>query len=65
MFQASALSREEVRHMGRSGGDGSQMASGGRAGDRTLQLSLIALSEIIQVDAKIAPARPLGRDAES
>src|SRR6476659_2840745 len=37
------------------------MPSGGRAGERTLQLSLIALSEIIQFDAKIAPARPLGR----
>ena len=31
------------------------MPSGGRAGDRTLQLSLIALSEIIQVDAKMLP----------
>ena len=49
-----ALSSTGVRHMGRSGvrqSDGVR-----RAGRRsTLQLSLIAPSEIIQVDAKIAP----------
>jgi hypothetical protein len=40
-----------VRHMGRSG----VLGGARRAGDRTLQLSLVAASDIIQVDAEIAP----------